>query len=339
MNSEAATASALMQDIHALILEGHAPPGLSVHAPLSFAGNARLTRLPADLSCPDLDVSGCPNLYALPAGLNVTRLNASGTHLRTLPALVDTFTLHVDLSGCTELTELPANLRVGTLNLSGCTALRELPEGLCVNTLNLSGCTGLTELPEGLNVRFGHLNLRGTGLAALPPSLGPIAQLDVRDCPSLRELPAGLRVTSWIELANSGLRGLPAGMNAPLRWNDVRIDEVIAFHPEDLSGMDALKTPNIELRRVKIERIGFERLLAEVRADELNRDTDAGGLRRLLRVELPDDEALVALNMSCPSTGRNYFIRVPPNTTTCHQAAAWIAGFDDPAQYRPVMES
>ncbi|ULH16181.1 hypothetical protein MF271_06080 [Deinococcus sp. KNUC1210] len=54
---------------------------------------------------------------------------------------------------------------------------------------------------------------------------------------------------------------------------------------------------------------------------------------------MENDESLVALNMQCPSTGRSYFIRVPPSTTTCHQAAAWIAGFDDPAQYRPVMES
>jgi len=188
-------------------------------------------------------------------------------------------------------------------------------------------------------VRFGHLNVRGTSLASLPHGLGPIAQLDLRDCPNLRELPADLRVTSWIELANSGLESLPPGMVTPLRWNDVRIDEMIAFHPERLSGLDALKTPNIELRRVKIERIGFERLLTEVRADELNRDTDAGGRRRLLRVEMENDESLVALNMQCPSTGRSYFIRVPPSTTTCHQAAAWIAGFDDPAQYRPVMES
>ncbi|ULH16182.1 hypothetical protein MF271_06085 [Deinococcus sp. KNUC1210] len=277
MSGAPMTASALMQDIHALILAGHAPAGLSVGGPLKFAGKAALTHLPADLSCSDLDVSGCVNLDALPEGLNVTLLNASGTGLRRLPALVDSFTLHVDLSGCTQLTELPAHLRVGTLNLSGCTALRELPEGLCVNTLNLSGCTGLRELPESLNVRFGHLNVRGTSLASLPHGLGPIAQLDLRDCPNLRELPADLRVTSWIELANSGLESLPPGMVTPLRWNDVRIDEMIAFHPERLSGLDALKTPNIELRRVKIERIGFERLLTEVRADELNRDTDAGG--------------------------------------------------------------
>jgi hypothetical protein len=30
---------------------------------------------------------------------------------------------------------------------------------------------------------------------------------------------------------------------------------------------------------------------------------------------------------------------VPPNMRTCHQAAAWIAGFDNPKDYRLVAES
>jgi hypothetical protein len=59
----------------------------------------------------------------------------------------------------------------------------------------------------------------------------------------------------------------------------------------------------------------------------------------LLRVKLSEDEDLVAMSCFCPSTARQYIIRVPPQTPTCRHAAAWIAGFDDPNDYRPLIET
>jgi hypothetical protein len=47
----------------------------------------------------------------------------------------------------------------------------------------------------------------------------------------------------------------------------------------------------------------------------------------------------VCVSVLCPSTGRQYIIRVPPEMTSCHQAVAWVAGFDDPALYRPLAET
>ena len=72
---------------------------------------------------------------------------------------------------------------------------------------------------------------------------------------------------------------------------------------------------------------------------ELDKDSDAGGVRRLLRVEFAGDEPLVCLNVFCPSTGRQYMLRVPPQMRHCHAAAAWIAGFDNPDEYQPVQET
>ena len=66
---------------------------------------------------------------------------------------------------------------------------------------------------------------------------------------------------------------------------------------------------------------------------------DRGGPRRLVRVELKNDEALVCVSVICPSTDRRYVIRVPPTMTTCHQAVAWVAGFDDPDEYQPLAET
>ena len=56
-------------------------------------------------------------------------------------------------------------------------------------------------------------------------------------------------------------------------------------------------------------------------------------------ITIPQDEDLVVLSVSCHSTGRKYVIRVPPRTQTCHQAAAWIAGFDNPDDYKPTLET
>lgn len=70
-----------------------------------------------------------------------------------------------------------------------------------------------------------------------------------------------------------------------------------------------------------------------------NLNSDAGGERRLLRVELQDDEPLVVLAVSCPSTGHRYTLRVPPDAKSCRHATAWIAGFDNPDDYAPNKET
>jgi len=52
-----------------------------------------------------------------------------------------------------------------------------------------------------------------------------------------------------------------------------------------------------------------------------------------------NDEPLFLLAVQCPSTSRQYTLRVPPTMRTCHQAAAWIAGFDNADDYYPLAES
>ena len=113
----------------------------------------------------------------------------------------------------------------------------------------------------------------------------------------------------------------------------------IAFFPETLKGPDILSERNAELRRVMIERVGFEKFIREVKAEILDTDRDRGGERKLLRVPLEGDEAIVIVSILCPSTGRQYLVRVPPNSRTCHQAVAWTAGFDNPDDYAPIEET
>jgi hypothetical protein len=247
----------------------------------------------------------------------------------------------LDLQDCQELRELPAGLKVESLILRGCSGLTALPEGLDVYFLDLQGCSRLAHWPAGATVRIGRLNASGcTRLAALPPSLTRLSQLDVSNCPNLRELPEGLQITSWIDVANAGITALLASLRGTrLRWRGVPIDQRIAFRPETITAEEILQERNAELRRVLLERFGFERFMLQARAEVLDRDRDAGGERQLLRVPLDGDEDLVCASVCCPSTGRRYLLRVPPTMMTCRQAIAWTAGFDDCDHYNPLAET
>ena len=177
-------------------------------------------------------------------------------------------------------------------------------------------------------------------LAALPDWLTRLANLNLAGCLQIDRVPEQLTLTGWLDLAGTAITALPDSLqHTRLRWRGVRIDQRVAFQPERLTVSEILQERNTELRRVKIERMGTLEFARQANARVLDEDRDPGGPRRLLRIDLLEDEPLVGLNCRCPSTGREYLLRVPPQTLTCHQAAAWIAGFDDPSDYHPDHET
>ena len=257
---------------------------------------------------------------------------------------------YLDLAGCTSLTHLPDNLTIeGYLILWGCTALTHLPDNLQVrDLLGLQGCTALTHLPDNLTVE-GSLDLQGcTGLTHLPENLTVGGSLDLQGCTALTHLPDNLTVGSYLYLGagNENLqnRELPHGCkNCDVYWNGVQVTEQVAFRPDTLTANDVLNERNLEVRRIMIERMGQERFV-ELCGDYLTvlyQDTDTGGQRKLIQIDhrLAVDESMVFLQVICPSTAREYIIRVPPHMTTCHAAAAWVAGFDNPDEYILTGES
>jgi hypothetical protein len=343
-----------------LILRGKAPASLWVSGHLNLSNKPNLERLPEGLTVASLDVSRCKRLGSLPDNLRVGRLNLSRCEaLAALPSGLSCYELEMreteirelpsdlrveyrlDLSGCSRLERLPEGLKVGTLQLNDCVSLEALPEGLDVNFLDISGCVALRGWPQNARIGIGRLRAANCAqITSLPRWLTDMAQLDVSGCVSLAELPEGLRVTSWLDLANSGIRSLPASIKGVrLRWRGVPIDERIAFRPETITVAEILAETNAELRRVLLERMGYEAFLNKANAKTLHSDRDPGGERRLLRVPMKGDEDLVCVSVICPSTGRRYVIRVPPTMRTCKQAVAWIAGFDNPDDYRPLVET
>jgi hypothetical protein len=315
------------------------PDGLT--APVLVAARAKnLTALPARLTCGRIDASNCTELVTIGPGLVANELNVSGTGIEELPAPLRV-ALRLEADQCPRLKHLPAGLKVGVLSLRECPALEALPAGLDVSFLDVSGCVSLKALPDDLRIEGGRLRVRDCPrLRGLPAHLGRLAQLDIAGCLNITELPEGLAVSSWIDIGGSGLTGLPARLDGVgLRWRGVPIDARIAFRPETLTHEEVLAERNAERRRVMLERYGLDRFMADAEAETLDEDRDTGGKRRLLRLKLEGDEDLVCVTVVCPSTERQFVLRVPPTMRTCRQAIAWTAGFDDPDMYNPMLET
>ncbi|MEH2416085.1 DUF6745 domain-containing protein [Nostoc sp.] len=191
---------------------------------------------------------------------------------------------------------------------------------------------------DGMRV-LGHLDLSGAlDLYNLPENL-TCESIDISGCVNLTTLPQGLHITYWIELAGSGITSLSAGHGFVLRWRGVHVTDKIAFESQSITGQDILNIENVELRRVLIERLGYETFLQQVGGLIRDRDRDAGGERQLVYIPFEDDEPLMVLKVTCPSTGHIHILRVPPDMRNCHQAAAWIAGFNNPDDYNPAIEA
>jgi hypothetical protein len=326
------------------------PEGLRVDK-LFLRGCLRLTRLPSRIDVRFLSLVDCSGIIELPSGLSCDTLKLQGTRVRSLPDDLRVSS-RLDLSDCRELRELPAGLRVGwpdvprgtptggELILRRCTALEFLPDGLDASYLDVRGCTSLRGWLEGASMRVERLNARGCSrLCSLPRELW-VSRLDITDCVNLAQLPNGVHVSREIEIANTGLTGLPPSLaDVRLLWRGVPIAHRIAFEPESITISEILAESNSELRRVLLERFGLERFLTEANPEVLDQDRDVGGERKLLRVPMEGDEALVCVLVLCPSTGRRYILRVPPTMKSCRQAIAWTAGFDNPDDYRPLVET
>lgn len=280
------------------------------------------------------------DLHSIHCSVKCNDLNLTGTKIESLPSKVKVKS-RLTLDQCKNLSRLPAGLTCGSLSLVGCTFLERLPERLTTWFLNASDCPRLSKWPKVGTIQNGNLRIRNCfEIRSLPNWLGPLGQLDVAGCSNLHSLPEGLRVSGWIDIGGSSIKFLPKSLeSAPLRWRSVAVSHQIAFEPEKITSQQVLAERNAELRRVMIERMGYLRFSEEVGAKVLDEDTDAGGVRQLLKIEMNDDEPLVGLACKCPSTSRQYFLRVPPQMTSCHQAAAWMAGFDNPKRYKPVIET
>ncbi len=91
-----------------------------------------------------------------------------------------------------------------------------------------------------------------------------------------------------------------------------------------------LDEENAEIRRLIIETVGYDAIARDLNAVK----RDEWREYALHRIERDVDvEPIQLLSMTCPSTQRQYMIRVPPDVTTARDAATWINHGVDPAAF------
>jgi hypothetical protein len=119
-------------------------------------------------------------------------------------------------------------------------------------------------------------------------------------------------------------------------WHGVPVPERVILEPDALTREDFLGERNVEARRIIQERMGAERFVWELAATYI----DGGRQGVLYEVAVPDDPDEVAryVQLVDPSTGREYFLRVPPSIQTAAEAVAWTFG-RTPDDYHPAQES
>ena len=122
-------------------------------------------------------------------------------------------------------------------------------------------------------------------------------------------------------------------------WHGVRVGEAVILRPESITVAEIHAEQNAEVRRVLLERFGFDRYIAESGALPIHADETG----TLYRCEFPDDEPLVIVRVrnSTPEPDgscAHYTLRVPPDMTMARQAVAWTFG-KDAATYQPAVET
>lgn len=131
----------------------------------------------------------------------------------------------------------------------------------------------------------------------------------------------------------------------------VAVTEKIVEHPETITVEDIENEGNAEVRRIMIDRYGWDpsqpdggdpgvgKYIMDAGAEKIHEDKWG----TLYRKEVEGDEAIVTVKVenSTPEPDgsvKSYWLRVPPDTTTAHQAVAWTFGVE-PEQYKPVVET
>lgn len=126
-------------------------------------------------------------------------------------------------------------------------------------------------------------------------------------------------------------------------WHNILVEKYIIMNPEKITAEKILNEGNIEISRIMLERMGVEKFVKETKAKVVDQDIDGkGNCRQLLAIRLPaesfPESIMKIVKIICPSTGRTYMMRVPPQTITCQEAVAWTFGLK-PNQYCPIEET
>ena len=101
------------------------------------------------------------------------------------------------------------------------------------------------------------------------------------------------------------------------------------IHPDLWQAQWLLEERNAELKRILIQKIGYDRICKQLQAVEL----DSWQEYTLLKIDKADVEPIYLLKMTCPSTGFIHALRVPPDMRSAQEAIRWVNWDIDPEEF------
>jgi hypothetical protein len=173
---------------------------------------------------------------------------------------------------------------------------------------------------------------------------GPLFENESILCDSAKKIilsiPAVLRKDGQNRLhCDDGPAVVISGSVTVYAIHGMRIKEHIIERPENITIKEIEEEENIEVRRVMIEKYGVDRFLLDSGAKQIHEDSYGS----LFRKTTSDEEPIVIVKVrnSTPETDgsfKDYFLRVPPEIKTAHQAIAWTFGIKT-NEYQPLLET
>lgn len=327
---------------------------------LYVKGNLLLSGLPIE-ALPDclevgenIKVENCTRLVSMPKEIRFKRnLSLKNIPATTLPATTCGGT-RISIENCHGIRQIPVGVQAShSLVFKSCNALEAFAGSYkSTGDVEILDCPKFHLIHPGTTIG-GALRLENCeSLERLPyllscsrPKNRYRFSLSIKDCANVTKLHNDFDLALPIEVAGSGVRQISGSpIQYELMWDGIRINRDIVVQPEKLSDDFVLSIQNAELRRLVLERIGIEHFLARSNSRIIHEDEDAGGSRQLVELRRRRGhglahETLRFLKCTCPSTQRVFLLGVPQQVNRCSEAAAWLAGLNNPEDYHPIQET
>ncbi|KAF8112851.1 hypothetical protein N665_0060s0033 [Sinapis alba] len=239
---------------------------------LRLKGCSKLEFLPTNINleslhmlnlsdCSSLDLAGFSTIGNV---VNLQTLNLSSLpKLLEVPSFIGNATNLEDLtlSNCSNLMEIPVfigNLqKLKTLRLEGCSKLEVLPTNINLESLfelNLNDCSMLKCFPQ-ISTNIGNLNLIGTAIEQVPPSIRSWSHLDylrMSYFENLKEFPHALERITELWLTDKEIQELPPWVKKISRLNRFVLKEcrkLVSLPPlsDSIEDIDASDCESLEM--------------------------------------------------------------------------------------------
>jgi len=125
-------------------------------------------------------------------------------------------------------------------------------------------------------------------------------------------------------------------------WNGIEVSEKLISSPDNVTKEDILSEQNVEVRRCYQEALGSEKFAGLLGLISIDEKKDRFGNTMTLYKTVEKDkligEHIHFAKVICPTTGRNYFLCVPPKISSVDEAVAWTFG-KSAKDYKPERET